>query len=242
MTYDPNETLKTAAGLGSGLRVEPRTIKPKTFASGTALLPLLTPVAFNNSVNHWVLWSSGVSEITTLTAHAATPASAGAFTLTVDGETTAAIAFNATAAAVQAALEALSNIKPGDVSAVATTGLNLGVASAVVTISWQGDFAGVVVAVSADQADISAGSDFVLAEAQAGVEGNDTDVIRGFVWSDAIQLVDGVEVLGNVLLEGKVHAADIPVPAGETTGTLYPALRSGLRERGIMIEGIGQVR
>lgn len=42
-------------------------------------------------------------------------ASSGDFTLTFDGETTAAIAWNATAAAVQAALEALDNIEVGDV-------------------------------------------------------------------------------------------------------------------------------
>lgn len=45
----------------------------------------------------------------------ATGGTAGDFTLTFDGETTAAIAYNANAAAVQAALEGLSNINPGDV-------------------------------------------------------------------------------------------------------------------------------
>jgi len=45
----------------------------------------------------------------------ATEASAGTFTFTFDGQTTAAINYNANAAAVQAALEALSNIAPGDV-------------------------------------------------------------------------------------------------------------------------------
>jgi hypothetical protein len=43
------------------------------------------------------------------------PAS-GTFTLTFSGQTTAAIAWNASAATVQAALEALSNIAPGDVA------------------------------------------------------------------------------------------------------------------------------
>lgn len=46
----------------------------------------------------------------------ATGATSGTFTLTFDGQTTAAIAFNATAAAVQTALEALSNIQPGAVT------------------------------------------------------------------------------------------------------------------------------
>lgn len=40
----------------------------------------------------------------------------GSFTLTLDGQTTGAIAYNATAAQVQTALEALSNIDPGDVT------------------------------------------------------------------------------------------------------------------------------
>jgi len=42
-------------------------------------------------------------------------ATGGTFTLTFTGQTTAAIAFDATAASVQAALESLSNLEPGDV-------------------------------------------------------------------------------------------------------------------------------
>ena len=44
----------------------------------------------------------------------------GTFTLTFDGQTTAPFACDATAAAIQSALEALSNVEPGDV--VATGG------------------------------------------------------------------------------------------------------------------------
>jgi hypothetical protein len=46
-------------------------------------------------------------------------ATGGTYTLTFSGQTTAAIAYNANAAAVKAALEALSNIAPGDVSSPA---------------------------------------------------------------------------------------------------------------------------
>jgi hypothetical protein len=46
----------------------------------------------------------------------------GTFTLTWSGQTTAAIAYNATAAAVQSALEALSNIAPGDVIVTGAAG------------------------------------------------------------------------------------------------------------------------
>lgn len=46
----------------------------------------------------------------------------GTFTLTLDGETTAAIAFNATASAVRTALEGLSNVSPGDVTVTGSAG------------------------------------------------------------------------------------------------------------------------
>jgi len=49
----------------------------------------------------------------------------GSFTLTFNGQTTGAIAFNASAAAVQTALEALSNIAPGDVSVTGGPGPNV---------------------------------------------------------------------------------------------------------------------
>lgn len=45
-------------------------------------------------------------------------AGGGTFTLTFDGQTTASIAYNASAATLQAALEGLSNLAPGDVSVV----------------------------------------------------------------------------------------------------------------------------
>jgi hypothetical protein len=54
----------------------------------------------------------GVNERQTIGPHDST---GGTFTLTWSGQTTAAIAYNANAATVQAALEALSNIAPGDV-------------------------------------------------------------------------------------------------------------------------------
>ncbi len=46
----------------------------------------------------------------------------GNFTLTFEGQTTAAIAYNASAATVQAALEALSNIDPGEVAVAGDAG------------------------------------------------------------------------------------------------------------------------
>lgn len=62
-------------------------------------------------------------------------ASAGSVTITFAGQTTAAIAFNATAAQVTAALQALSNVDPGDI--VASGGPFPGV----VTLTFGGQYA-----------------------------------------------------------------------------------------------------
>ena len=56
----------------------------------------------------------GVDEVQTVTI-TGTP-TGGTYALTFDSQTTSGIAFNATASAVQTALEALSNINPGDVT------------------------------------------------------------------------------------------------------------------------------
>jgi hypothetical protein len=88
------------------------------------------------------------NETCTITA-ASTAATAGNFTLTVNGQTTANIAFNATAAAVQAALELLSTVGVGNVTCVATTGANLGVNNAVVTITFHSALGGTNLTTSA---------------------------------------------------------------------------------------------
>lgn len=78
-----------------------------------------------------------VNEVQTVGLGAAT---AGTVVLTYDGSATAAIAFNATAATVQAALETLPNLSPGDVT---VTG---GPFPGVVTVTFGGALAGTDVA------------------------------------------------------------------------------------------------
>lgn len=106
------------------------------------------------------------NEVNTITA-ASTPATAGNFTLTVNGQTTANIAFNATAAAVQAALELLSSVGVGNVTCVATTGANLGVANAVVTITYGGTLGGQNLTTSATMAGLT-GNPHVFAVSTEG--------------------------------------------------------------------------
>ncbi|MHC4098575.1 MAG: flagellar cap protein FliD N-terminal domain-containing protein, partial [Planctomycetota bacterium] len=64
---------------------------------------------------------AGIAEVQELTP--TTTASGGTFTLTYDGETTAAINFNASTGTIETALEALSNVNPGDIT-VGGTRLN----------------------------------------------------------------------------------------------------------------------
>lgn len=77
--------------------------------------------------------TAAVNEVQTIGLGAA---SAGTVTITFNGETTAAIAFNATAAQVKAALETLNGINPGD---VAVTG---GPFPGVLTLTFGGALAG----------------------------------------------------------------------------------------------------
>lgn len=75
--------------------------------SGSDPFPTATAVA-NNEVT-----DTGTNEVQQITLSDAT---SGTFTLTFDGQTTSAIAHDASAADVQSALEALPNIGSGDVS------------------------------------------------------------------------------------------------------------------------------
>ncbi len=200
-----------------------------------AALAHLTPLS-QDAAGTYSVWSQGVSEVSTLTADA-TPATAGDFTLTVDGATTAAIAFDATAADIQAALEALPNVAPGDVVGVATTGVDLGDASAVVTLTWGGAYQGVDVALSATFN--LTGNDHVLAEATAGSGGSPE--IDALLWApgDPHQGLLAGETLIQRFLAGIVHAADVPLPAGESQGDLDTALKSMLlRQKGIKVQGL----
>lgn len=67
-------------------------------------------------------------------------ASAGTITITFAGQTTGSIAFNAIAGTVQTALEALSNVDPGDIT------VSGGPLPATVTLTFAGQYAGVNVA------------------------------------------------------------------------------------------------
>lgn len=70
-------------------------------------------------------------------------ATGGTWTITIQGETTAAIAFNATAAAVQAAVDLLPGINPGDIIASGGPGNAGGTTPYVLSWNPLGPYAGV---------------------------------------------------------------------------------------------------
>jgi hypothetical protein len=71
------------------------------------------PLVMQFLVGGDLITTGGTDEVQTITI-TGTP-TGGTFTLTFDGQTTSAIAYNATASTVQTALLALSNLAPGDV-------------------------------------------------------------------------------------------------------------------------------
>jgi hypothetical protein len=90
-------------------------------------------------------------------------ASSGTFTITFQGSTTGNIAFNATPAVVQAALEALPNINPGDVTV--TGGPLPGTA---VTLTFSGQYAGVNVSAITIDGALTVGETITIASPTAG--------------------------------------------------------------------------
>lgn len=58
MAQNENE-LFSSNSVDATLRVNAKTIQPKSFASGSGTLAGLTPVAFNTSTNLWVVWTNG---------------------------------------------------------------------------------------------------------------------------------------------------------------------------------------
>lgn len=90
--------------------------------------------------------------------------SGGTFTLTFDGETTTALDWDSTAGEVQTALEALSNLAPGDVV------ITLGPGPADMLATFGGNYAGVDVPLMvADDASITGGGTVIVTAGTAGV-------------------------------------------------------------------------
>ena len=159
-------------------------------------------------------YSGPRSEVQTVTVTGAP--TGGTYTLTFSGQTTAAIPYNATAAQVKTALEALSNVSVGD---VAVSGGPHPATAMVVTFG--GQYLSDDVAQMTASGSFTGGSSPAIAVATTtaggGASASDgTEVLAGF-------LVDGfsfnptsVKAAGALLWHGEVFADQCPVPFDPT--------------------------
>ena len=169
-------------------------------------------------------YNAVTNEVQTLTVTGAP--TGGTFTITWSGQTTAALAYNATAAQVQAALVALSNIAPGDV--VVT-----GAAGGPWTLTWGGTQLGEDVAAPTTTESFTGGTspDITIATATAGgaaATADGADVFAGFLFTEVSFYPGSTKAAAPLMVHGQIDVAKLPVafdptdvPAGSNTQFVY---------------------
>mgnify|MGYP000054630221 CR=1 FL=1 len=193
------------------------TLKTSTFTSGTHYpngylpsgLALALPTSGANA-GFAVPVAALANEVKTITI-TGTP-TGGTFTVTFDGETTAGIAYNANAAAVQTALEGLSNITAGDVTV--TGGPGPGTAF---TVTFGGRYAGIdVPAFTGSGASLTGGTSpgVTMATTTAGGSGvtDGSDVLAGYLFTSVkAPATNTINVVAALLDTGRIVAAKLPI-------------------------------
>lgn len=140
----------------------------------------------------------------------------GDFKLSVNGEVTGVIAYNADATAVQAALEALSNIAPGDVAVTGTT---------TKTITFGGAYAGVnVPTILLADNDLTGGSSPSVTIASSA-EGGSQELFGFLAFPEPLLGSDGVlaDVAAvAVIVDATIVPSKLPVTAQRTINKNTP--------------------
>jgi len=152
----------------------------------------------------------------------------GTFTITWSGQTTTAIAYNATAATVQTALEALSNIAPGDVVVTGNAG-------GPYTLTWGGTQLGENVAAPTATASFTGGTSpgVTIATTTAGgtaATADGSDVFAGFLFTEVAFSPTATKCAAPLMVHGQIDPSKLPVafdptdvPAGSNTQFVYKA-------------------
>jgi hypothetical protein len=248
MALEPKELYGAEVPVLPNLRAYPHEggIKPGTLAalSGAPVLPNLTPLSWNDGTELWNVWDdAGATLETYVITAASTTATDGTFTLTLDGEETAAIDHDAAAAAIVSALEALAGVEVGDVR-VTDAGGGLASNNGTATIVLQPAYVGAG-ALSADFALLVGNAHTIANTVEAG--GGTASQIDGFLWkpdSEGQATSATGEVLVQVFRRGQIHASDVPLPttASQVQGNLTDALKEQrLRMLGIDVVGLAGV-
>lgn len=135
----------------------------------------------------------------------------GTFTLTWNSQTTAAIAYNATAATVRTALEALSNIAPGDVTVTGSAG-------GPYTVTFGGANLGDDVAqMTASGASLTGGSSPAVSVATTTAGGaagasDGTQVFAGLLYTETAFNAGSTKCGAALMVVGDVAMAKLPLP------------------------------
>lgn len=169
-------------------------------------------------------YAAVTNEVQTLTVTGAP--TGGTFTITWSGQTTAALAYNATAAQVQAALEALSNIAPGDVVVTGNAGGPW-------TLTWGGTQLGENVAEPTTTEAFTGGTtpDITIATTTGGATATASDgsqVFAGFLFTEVSFYPGHTKAAAPLMVHGQIDVAKLPVafdptdvPAGSNTQFIY---------------------
>ena len=59
MAQNANQQFRSDVGAGSGIRIFPESVQPKSFAAGSGTLARGTPVTYNTSTNFWSVFQNG---------------------------------------------------------------------------------------------------------------------------------------------------------------------------------------
>lgn len=165
------------------------------------------------ATNKYGPFDPGTSEIQSMIA---TGGTTGDFTLGFGGETTASIAFDATAAEIQAALETLASVNAGDI--VCSGGPLPGTA---VKLAFGGQYAGVDVPLLVVTDNITGGTATVTVDTAGGASGasDGRAVLRGHLFEEVkvVALTDP-DVGAALFWTGVVRAARLPSFTGSGDG------------------------
>jgi len=171
-------------------------------------IPQGTPIGKNTSTKTYGFYNGLTNEVQTVTFAATT---GGTFTLTFQGETTAAIAWGTSgpsAATVKAALVALHAITTADIDVSGSAG-------GPYTVTFKGQYAGVNVSqLTSDASSLTSGTTATITHATTTAGGaaasTGIDVLAGHLHGD-LHVVDGVTAYGAALFtHGKVREVNLP--------------------------------
>lgn len=158
-------------------------------------------------------YAETTNEVQTLSITGGTPTT-GTFKLTLNGQTTEAIAYNASAADIQAALEALSGIEVGD---VAVTGSDLPAGN--ITVEFAGNLAGTDVTkmTVSDDSSMDAGVISIVETAT----GND-----GWIHRNSNNITDAIEGIALNLSDVTEEGSPVKVTVSRNTASINSKIQS----------------